>query len=174
MEIREIKQTDYQETADLIIEAFSKSDHGYQDEAILVDKIRDESGYRSELELIALLDGKVVGHGLLSEACVLNEDNGMKVNGLVLAPLSISPNYQKQGIGGELMKALEKRVSSRDQFISILGDPKYYQRFDYMPASKFGVVPPFEVPDEYFMIKEMKKDSLLGSQGTLIYGKAFS
>lgn len=55
-----------------------------------------------ELSLVAEIEGKLAGHIMFTEAKV-KEDMV-----LVLAPLSILPEYQKQGIGTTLMKEANK------------------------------------------------------------------
>lgn len=50
--IREITVNDYKAVEKLIVEAFSGSEYGYQNEAELVEKIRAEDTYLKELELV--------------------------------------------------------------------------------------------------------------------------
>lgn len=171
--IREITVNDYKAVEKLIVEAFSGSEYGYQNEAELVEKIRAEDTYLKELELVEVIEGKMVGHALLSQAVIQNETKEVINKGLVLAPLSVLPTHQGKGIGKRLIKALEEKVANQYSFISILGSPSYYGRFGYEEAAHFGIKAPFEVPSEYFLIKEMKVNRLGNSQGTLRYCKAF-
>ncbi|MEQ7217228.1 N-acetyltransferase [Vagococcus fluvialis] len=105
---------------------------------------------------------------------IQNETKEVINKGLVLAPLSVLPTHQGKGIGSKLIKALEEKVANQYSFISILGSPSYYSRFGYEEAAHFGIKAPFEVPSEYFLIKEMTKEQLASSRGTLIYSAAFS
>lgn len=170
--IREIQVSDYQAIRQLIKEAFSATDHGYGNEAELVEKIRQSPGYLTRLELVAIKDAELVGHGLLSEVKIINE--GFSATGLVLAPLAIKPVFQRQGLGKSLMWELEKQARLLDYpFISILGHADYYPKFGYQPASKFQVQAPFEVADESFMIKPLFEDALAEIYGTVKYSDAF-
>ena len=154
MIIKTINLEDYKEVAELIRESFSQSEHGYGNEAELVDKIRNEEGYIKDLEIVAFEDGKITGHGLLSEVSIVNQSQSFK--GLVLAPLDVLPAYQGKGIGAAILLELEKRAKILDySFISILGHESYYPRFGYVPASQYQIQAPFEVPDQNFMIKEL-------------------
>lgn len=171
--IREITVNDYKAVEKLIVEAFSGSEYGYQNEAELVEKIRAEDTYLKELELVEVIEGKMVGHALLSQAVIQNETKEVINKGLVLAPLSVLPTHQGKGIGKRLIKASEEKVANQYSFISILGSPSYYSRFGYEEAAHFGIKAPFEVPSEYFLIKEMTKDGLESSQGILVYNAAF-
>ncbi|MGX7023287.1 GNAT family N-acetyltransferase [Vagococcus hydrophili] len=170
--IRQTHSKDYETISKLTIAAFKTTEFGYQGEAELIEKIRNEKDYDTAYELVALTDEKILGHGLLSRCYI--EDDSTQLAGLSLAPLSVDPDYQKQGIGSKLMLSLEKAASENGEpFIVILGHPEYYSKFGYTPASNFNVKAPFDVPDEFFMIKELQKDSLNNVYGTVKYSKAF-
>ncbi|GIQ95777.1 GNAT family N-acetyltransferase [Lactiplantibacillus plantarum] len=130
----------------LIRNAFKKSEHGYNGEAELTSTLRNSS--TRTFERVVITDNKVVGHALLSEAKI------NQISGLVLAPISVLPEYQGKGVGSQLMLEIENIAQDNSyKFISILGDPHYYSRFGYKPASTYGVIAPMEVPEEVFMIK---------------------
>ncbi|MDT2829793.1 N-acetyltransferase [Vagococcus carniphilus] len=170
--IRIINENDYSAVEALTISSFSETEFGYQQEADLIKKIRKDPSYKAELELVDEVDGKIVGHGLLSECLIKNENDSWK--GLALAPLSVLPSYQNKKIGTNLMLALEKQSLIADYpFIVILGHPAFYKRFGYLPASKWEIFPPFEVPEEFFMIKELRKNILQEISGEVTYLKAF-
>lgn len=173
MEIRIIKKCDYEKVSDLIIESFTNTENGYDGESELVDKIRQTNEYIPELELVAIKNDKIIGHGLLSE--VYLESDQERYVGLVLAPIEVDLNYQKVGVGKILMKELEKRAMMLNySFISIMGWPDYYSKFGYYPASKHEIYPPFKgVPDEAFMIKSIKENFLIGKPGIIKYSNAF-
>lgn len=174
MEILSVQPTDYPAVAQLVREAFQKSAHGYQGEAEIVAKIRQEAGYRPELEVAAFTSKKdeLLGYGLLSEVAVVNETKSF--TGLVLAPLAVAPRAQHQGVGSQLIKELERRARELNYpFISVLGHPDYYPRFGYVPASRFQIQAPFPVPDEAFLIKELTATGLVGVSGIIRYSKAF-
>ncbi|MDM7654548.1 MAG: GNAT family N-acetyltransferase [Lactococcus cremoris] len=173
MIIKTINLEDYKEVAELIRESFSQSEHGYGNEAELVDKIRNEEGYIKDLEIVAFEDGKITGHGLLSEVSIVNQSQSFK--GLVLAPLDVLPAYQGKGIGAAILLELEKRAKILDySFISILGHESYYPRFGYVPASQYQIQARFEVPNENFMIKELIDGRLEGKSGVIQYSEAFN
>ena len=172
MIIKMIEPIDFKETSRVIKAAFTSSTYGYTGEAELVEKIRLEETYDNKLELIAINNQDIIGHGLLSEACIKEGDT--EVVGLVLAPLSVHPDFQSQGIGGKLIIELEKHAAkSAYPFISILGDPNYYSKFGYTKASDFQIKAPFDVPEEAFLIKELTTGSLKNVTGILNYSKAF-
>lgn len=172
MQIRTIQPTDYPQIDQLIRTAFTHSEYGYNNEAELVTAIRATESYHKELELVAVEEGEVIGHGLLSEAAIHSPQQTL--TGLVLAPIEVAVAKQGKGIGRALMKELEERaINYGYPFISILGSPTYYASFGYLPASQFSITAPFDVPDEAFMIKALSTQSLADFPGTLRYSPAF-
>jgi predicted N-acetyltransferase YhbS len=172
MEIRTVTPNDYAPLDALIREIFTQTEHGYGGEAEIVTKIRESSDYLPELELVALDHDKLVGHGLLSVVSIVNHDQVF--DGLVLAPLSVVGPKQGTGIGSKLLMELENRAQQRGyKYISILGHADYYPRFGYLPASRFNVAAPFDVPDEFFMIKPLYDGALAGVSGIVKYSQAF-
>ena len=88
--------------------------------------------------------------------------------------MAVLPEYQKSGIGKKLMnKAIERARELGYKSIVVLGHEKYYPKFGFEKASKYGVKAPFEVPDEAYMILELLPGGLNGVSGIVEYSKAF-
>jgi predicted N-acetyltransferase YhbS len=173
VQIRTVRKEDYSAISDLILTAFSKSSNGYGGEAELVEKIRLDPTYHKTLEVVADQSGQIIGHGLLSEVQVKNANQSK--TGLCLAPLEVSPSFQKQGIGQAILAELEQRAKrAKYNFISILGWPDYYSRFGYKKASLFNIKAPFPAPVDAYMIKALVPKGLEGVTGTVNYLSAFN
>ncbi|SEK56299.1 Predicted N-acetyltransferase YhbS [Streptacidiphilus jiangxiensis] len=117
-------------------------------EADLVDALRqDPEAWLPELSVVALdPDGGVVGHALLTRCHV----DG--VPALALAPVAVLPAWQRQGAGAAMIRALLTAAhAAGEQLVLVLGHPAYYPRFGFVPASGYGIRPPFAVPDEAMM-----------------------
>ncbi|MGX4686216.1 GNAT family N-acetyltransferase [Vagococcus sp. JNUCC 83] len=172
MKLRTIQTGDFQYVRELIIQSFEQSEHGYNDEASLVEMIRESPAYNQALEVVASIDKSIVGHGLLSEAVIKNDINAIdELKGLVLAPLSVLPSYQNKGIGTHLLLELEKRAIKTDYaFITILGEPAFYSRFGYVQSDTYHVSSELDVPTEYLLMKKLKPEMI---EGTLFYNRAF-
>jgi putative acetyltransferase len=93
-----------------------------------------------------------VGHILFTPVVI--EAPEKNVTGMGLAPMAVSPEFQRLGIGSRLIEAgLERLRQDRQPFVVVLGHAGYYPRFGFRPASQFGVTCEFEgVPDEAFMM----------------------
>jgi predicted N-acetyltransferase YhbS len=151
-------------------EALEISDHN---EGKLVDKLRKAPTFIDELSLVAEIDGQVVGHILFTPIVI---DNGhQQFQSLVLAPVSILPEFQKMGIGGQLIQAgHEKAKELGFQSAILLGHPGYYPRFGYKPASKWGIKTHIPLPsDDVFMAVELFEGGLTEVSGMAIFPPEF-
>lgn len=145
---------------------------GQENEGILVEMLRNNPDFKKQLSLVAEIDGKVVGHILFFPIWI---DNGQrKHQSLALAPMSVLPSHQNQGIGGRLIVEGLK-VAKTDGFKSVivLGHEAYYPKFGFLPASQWGIKAPFDVPDNVFMAQELSINGLKGISGTVEYPREF-
>lgn len=146
------------------------SDHS---EHHLVARLRHSEAFVPELSLVAEIDGTIIGHILLTKIKVRKGD---AVNGsLALAPVTVHPNRQGQGIGRRLIeRAHEVARSLGFKSVILLGHAAYYPRFGYRPTVEFGIQLPFEVPPENCLALELVPDGLKGVEGMVEYPKEFS
>jgi len=93
---------------------------------------------------------------------------------LALAPASILPAYQKQGVGTALIhEGLKIARKLGFKSVIVLGHPMYYPRFGFKPASTWGIKAPFNVSDNVFMALELENGGLNGVKGTVVYREEF-
>lgn len=167
--IRQENKNNYKAVYDLVKEAFASAEHADGTEQDLVERLRKSDAFVEELSLVALDNDKIVGYILFTKVILGN------TNSLGLAPLAILPSYQKQGIGTMLLQkghALAKDLGY--QYSIVLGSEKYYPRVGYKPASLFGIVAPFDVPDENFMAISLQENNNLEVNAKLQYAKEFN
>lgn len=172
IKIRQEREKDYRLTEIVVEKAFEEAEHTDHKEHFLVAKLRKSDVFLSELSLIAELDGRIVGHTMLTKLIIENEEN--KYDSLALAPVSVLPEYQNKGIGGKLISEslkIAKEIGFKS--VIVLGHDKYYPRFGFKPSSIWGIKAPFDVPDEAFMALELERGSLDGVTGTVVYSKEF-
>jgi predicted N-acetyltransferase YhbS len=167
MFIRKEETKDYETVYSVVKRAFDSADHADGNEHDLVNALRVSDAFIPELSLVAEIDGKIVGHIMFTKAKVVNETV------LALAPLSILPEYQKQGIGTALIKEGHKIAKELGYTYSIvLGSENYYPRVGYLPAVDFGIRPSFDVPSENFMAYRLRENAP-NICGILKYAKEF-
>lgn len=170
--IREELEKDYEVVERLTEEAFKNAVHSDGTEHLLVNRLRKSDDFIKELSLVAEDNGKVIAHLMLTKAKINNGD--MSVETLALAPVSVIPEYQGKGIGSKLINvALESARRLGYKSVIVLGHDKYYPKFGFVPASKYEIKAPFDVPDEAFMVKELNDGSLIGVSGIVEYTKEF-
>ena len=117
---------------------------------------------------MAVVDGEVVGH----VCCSRGRLDGV-VPALGLGPLGVLPSFQRRGIGTALMQTvLDAAVALNELLVCLLGDPGYYRRFGFVPASQLGIQAPDESWGDHFQAM-----ALLGSgtsmSGRFNYAEAF-
>ncbi|MFJ9414334.1 GNAT family N-acetyltransferase [Streptomyces sp. NPDC101227] len=138
-------------------------------EADLVDALRrDETAWLPGLSYVAdAPDGTVAAHALLTR-CYVDD-----VPAVALAPCAVSPEHQKRGAGGAVIRALLQAARAAGERTAIvLGHPPYYPRFGFLPAaSRFGIRPPQPWPDEAFMALPL--DDSTPPRGAVRYPAAF-
>lgn len=64
-----------------------------------------------------------------------NAYNGSAVVGLHLAPLAVNPEFQRQGIGSEMLRFALRQDVIKEETLFVLGDPGFYQKFGFAPCS---------------------------------------
>lgn len=167
MIIRPEQIDDYEGISEVIRLAF-----GRDNEANLVERLRDEPDFHPGLSLVAVDSDVIVGYILFSPIVIKSEKK--QQSALALAPLAVRPGRQQQGIGAELIEQ-GVRVCHKlgHRIIIVLGDPEYYSRFGFQPASRFAIYCPFPVPDQNFMALGLGRGVLKTVQGNVVYPEAF-
>lgn len=171
MKIKPITPNQFDASLDVIKQAFAGAAHTDGHEAELVAKLRKSPTYDPDYDVIATSDdGAVIGSALLSQAKIISDAQTWPV--FVLSPLAVLPAYQHQSVGSNLIKYLEMQAGEDERMaISILGDPKFYGRFGYLPASQYDITGPFTGAE--FMIKPIREGGLDNVSGRLEYDPAF-
>lgn len=169
---RQETPADHRAVEELILKAFSTAPHSDQTEHQLVSRLRKAPEFISELSIVALDGDKVVGHILFTPISVINDDQSYP--SLALAPVSVLPSYQGEGIGSMLISTGHARAKELGHSSSILlGEPGYYSRLGYRPCEQWGITLPFDVPSEYCMAIELQPHALEGVTGVVRYPQAF-
>lgn len=145
---------------------------GGEAEANLVNQLRSTRGFIAELSLVAEQDGEVVGHILFSVVHVATDSERVPI--LALAPMAVTPEHQKDGIGSQLViHGLEQCRLLGYKAVVVVGHPEYYPRFGFAPAKDKGLTLQFDVPSEAFMVYELVPDALSEIKGFVEYPSAF-
>ena len=165
--IRQENKNDYEEVYNVIKTAFETAEHSDGNEQDLVVALRKSDNFIPELSLVAVMDNKIVGYILFTKIKIGKQEE------LALAPIGVLPEYQKQGIGRTLIQEGNKKAKELGYHYSVvLGSDKYYPKFGYVSAKEYGIVAPFDVPDENFMAIKLN-DIDIEIKGIVQYAKEF-
>lgn len=146
---------------------------GQDSEARLVELLRHSKAFVPELSLVAILENKIIGHILFTKIKIIHDYKG-ETESLALAPMAVRPEFQKKGIGGQLIKhGLDKAKELHYKSVIVLGHEDYYPRFGFVPADKWNIKSPYDVPASVFMALELVPNGLKGVSGLVKYPKEF-
>jgi putative acetyltransferase len=152
------------------IMAINKTAFGSEIEAGLVADLLKDNTAKPRLSLLAFHKNKEIGHILFTRVYI----DKMKSNPIchILAPMAVLLEYQKQGIGGLLIKAgLEKLKAIGSQLVFVLGHITFYPKYGFVTeAKKQGFPAPYTIPDEHadaWMVQALTPDALEINHGQI-------
>ncbi len=122
----------------LLRRAFPGSEH----EADLVQALHAQD--KIPYEWVAIHTNKVIAYVAFSQAY-----HGREVCGLHLAPMAVAPDFQKQGVGSELLHFALRQEPIKNQTLYVLGKPGFYRRFGFVPCSQ--PICPFAKNNAHFL-----------------------
>lgn len=138
MKIRKLTPEEYVKVDALLRQAFP----GSPSEAQLVEHLHQNG--RTIHEWVCIHINKIIAY-----IAFTNAYHGSVVCGLHLAPLAVNPEFQRQGIGSELLRFALRQDVIKDKTIFVLGAPGFYQKFGFEPC----VLPlcPFDKNNGHFL-----------------------
>lgn len=168
IKIRREEEQDYDKVYNVIKLAFENAEHTDHNEQNLVTRLRKSESFIPELSIVAEKDNKIIGYILFTKINIGNNE------GVALAPLAVLPEFQRKEVGSKLIIEGHKIAKELGYKVSVvLGHEKYYPRFGYSKASLYNIKAPFEVPEEAFMVIELKENQLNYISGKVEYAKEF-
>ncbi len=164
MNIRQTTQADLNDILTVERAAFNRDEEVDLTRAMLVDPSAEP-----RLSLLAYIDDQPAGHILYTKGTLTNHP---EVVVSFLAPLGVIPKFQRQGIGGALIKkSLDLLTQSGVGLVVLLGHPTYYPRFGFKPGFKLGFEPTYPIPAEVadaWMVQALKPDIIGKVTGRVI------
>ena len=143
---------------------------GQSNEADIVDALRHRGALT--LSLVALREDEVVGHIAFSPVTIESAESSFDAIGL--GPMAVLPPNQGKGIGSQLVRTgLELCRKAGHEIVVVLGHPDFYGRFGFVPTRHRGLHCEFDVPDDVFMVMELRQDALAGRGGLVKYQPEF-
>ncbi len=162
MIIRKETTSDIEAITQVTIVAFTPLPISNHTEQFIIKALRTAGALT--LSLVTDIDGRVVGHIAFSPVVI---SDGTK-DWYGLGPISVLPEYQKQGIGKSLVNeglSLLKDLGAKG--CALVGDPKYYQKFDF---KNYPELIHEGVPQEVFQVLPFTK---IIPKGIVVFHEAF-
>ena len=93
------------------------------------------------MSLTAMNDSNLAGHAVFTVCSVEGSDDKVAL----LGPVAVDPDFQRQGIGSNLIGGgLERMRAAGISVVCVLGDPAYYGRLGFEPEAR--IAPPYPLP----------------------------
>lgn len=151
MQIREASIDDAESIKSVHLKAFDESEAQLVSE-LAVNLLRENHPVKV-ISLVALENNEINGHIAFSP--IFSKSNNVHI-GYILAPLGVSPEFQRKKIGSTLIRYGLDMISQMGSFIVfVYGDPKYYFRFGFKtdPAKVFMPPYPLQFPEGWHVMK---------------------
>ena len=139
MNIRLAQETDLDSILKVIETAFSDEENKVI--INLVQELHQETTSPSIKSLVAELDNQVIGYVSYSPIFL---KSAFSISGYILAPLAVSLEHQKQGVGSNLINAgINMLTKVGVGVLLVYGDPAYYGRFGFKEEIGQSFLPPY-------------------------------
>lgn len=131
-------------------------------EHYLVHTMRDHPDFIPELDLVAELDGQVIGNVMYTRASLTDEAGAVKEI-LTFGPVAIAPECQRKGWGSRLLEYSLRRAAELGwEAVVIFGSPMNYVGLGFKSCKRFNV----RLEDGRFpsamLVKELREGALDG------------
>jgi len=167
--IRLEKPEDFRETEDLTREAFWNVYRPGCLEHYVLHCFRDKNDFVPELDFVMEKDGRIIGQVMYVQAKI-NADDGREIPIMTFGPISIAPEFKRQGYGKILLDHSMKMAKKMGAgALCIEGNIDFYGKSGFVVASTKGIHYYAEPRNEevpYFLLKELESGYLNGITGT--------
>jgi putative acetyltransferase len=174
LQVRKAFESDKQAILDVVIAAFG--DVQGQEIAVLIIDLLEDPSAQPLLSIVVTANDNVVGHILFTSAKIKHTQR--MVSSAILAPLSVRPEYQNQGIGGQLIKEGLKQLKAMGvELVFVLGHPGYYPKHGFFAAGTNGFDAPYPIPPENsgaWMVQELHPGIIECASGQVICAQALN
>jgi putative acetyltransferase len=138
MKIQKLTEENRPKAYALLQRAFPASEY----EVKLVQKFHENG--KPAHEWVCIHTNRVIAYLAFSNAY-----HGSNICGLHLAPMAVTPEFQRQGVGSELLRFALRQEAIKSQSLFVMGDPGYYKRFGFEPCAQ--PICPFDKDNAHFL-----------------------
>ncbi len=166
--IRLERKEEHREVENLVRESFWNVYRPGCLEHYVLNQLRNDDAFISELDFVMENDGKIIGQNMFMHA-VIKADDGRDIPIVTMGPICIINELKRQGYGKILLDySLEKATEMGFGAICFEGNIDFYGKSGFTYASDFGIRY-HDLPEgadaSFFLCKELKKGYLEGVTG---------
>jgi putative acetyltransferase len=160
--IRSETDSDIDAINDVTIAAFKTLEISNHTEQFIIEALRAAKALT--ISLVAELDARVIGHIAFSPVTISESTSSW----YGLGPVSVLPEYQRQGIGKALIReGLSRLRDMNAQGCCLVGHPEYYRQFGFTNTPELVLE---NVPPEVFFALSFDGHT---PQGTVTFHDGF-
>lgn len=156
--IRLEKTEDHREVEYLVREAFWNVYRPGCLEHYVLNQLRSDPAFVSELDFVMELDGRIIGQNMFMHA-VIKADDGRDIPIMTMGPICITPELKSQGYGKILLDySLEKAKALGCGALCFEGNINFYGKSGFTYARDFGIRYhglPEGADSSFFLCKEL-------------------
>jgi len=166
--IRIEKKEEHREVENLVRESFWNVYRPGCLEHYVLNQLREDPDFVSELDFVMEEDGKLIGQNIFMKA-VIKADDGRNVPIMTMGPICITPELKRKGYGKILLDySLEKAAELGCGALCFEGNIDFYGKSGFTYASEYGIRYhglPEEEDASFFLCKELIPGYLDGITG---------
>ncbi len=166
--IRLEKKEEYREVENLVRESFWNVYRPGCLEHYVLNQLRNDPAFVSELDFVMEKDGKLIGQNMFMRASI-KADDGRDIPIMAMGPICITPELKRKGYGKMLLDySLEKAKELGCCAVCFEGNIDFYGKSGFTYASKFGIRyhdMPEDEDASFFLCKELTPGYLDGVTG---------
>lgn len=163
--LRSETPSDYRIVENLTREAFWNQYAPGCSEHYLLHLMRDSDVFIRELDVVAEVDGRIVGNIVYTKAKIAGDD-GRCSEVISFGPIAVLPEFQGRGIGGRLIEHTRKLAQAMGyRAMLIYGDPDLYSKFGFVQAEAYGIGTPDNMYAAALQAFELQPGALAGCTG---------
>lgn len=166
--IRLERKEEQREVETLVREAFWNVYRPGCLEHYVLHMLRQDAAFVSELDLVMEKDGRLIGQNVFMRASI-SSDDGRDIPIMTMGPISIAPEFQRQGLGKLLLdRSLERAARCGCKAVCFEGNIDFYGKSGFTYASEYGIRYhglPKDADQSFFLCKELERGYLDGIVG---------
>ena len=166
--IRLERKEEYREVEKLVREAFWNVYRPGCLEHYVLNQLRTDEAFVSELDFVMEKDGQLIGQNMFMKA-VIQADDGRDIPIMTMGPICIAPEFKRQGYGKILLDySLGKATELGCGALCFEGNIDFYGKSGFAFAREFGIRYhglPEGADSSFFLCKELVPGYLSGITG---------